>query len=74
MIMGKISGLITMRAYDKIDLNRDNFIINLEKCANATFCFSITNRWLSLRLDIIMILILISVAALSVALKGKYSP
>ena len=46
-------------------------MINLEKCANATFCFVITKSWMMLRLDIITILIMVSVTAGAVILKDS---
>lgn len=64
--MAKINGLMTIRAFGKVDLMRDDFMINLEKCANATFCFVITKSWMLLRLDIIAILIMISVISSAV--------
>ena len=69
--MTKINGLMTIRAYDQTDLMRNEFMINLEKCANATFCFVITKSWMMLRLDIITILIMVSVTAGAVILKDS---
>lgn len=67
-IMTKINGLMIIRAHNKLDLLRSDFLINLEKGANATFCFVITKCWMMLRLEIVTILINIIVILVTVLL------
>jgi hypothetical protein len=43
---------------------------NLEKSANSTFCYIISNRWIGIRLDMICILFGISTSIFAVLLKG----
>jgi ATP-binding cassette subfamily C (CFTR/MRP) protein 4 len=60
-----INGLVSLRAADKLKYFKQDFNSNLEKCANATFCYALVNRWLGLRLD--MICVLFSVATTAIA-------
>lgn len=70
-LVTRLYGLTTFRAYGKDELMRKEFIENLEKSANATFCFVITNRWLALMIDLVTLFFIISVAAFSIAFKNK---
>ena len=73
-LVTRLYGLTTLRAYGKDELMRKEFIENIEKSANATFCFVITNRWLALRIDLISLFFIISVAAFSIAFKSRVNP
>ena len=67
-IMTKINGLMVLRAHNKLDLLRKDFLINLEKGANATFCFIITKSWMMLRLELLTMMINIIVILVTVML------
>ena len=47
-----INGLVSLRVYKKMDYFYLGFDYANKKCANATFCYNLANRWLALRLDI----------------------
>lgn len=51
---------------------RKEFITSLEKAANATFCFVISNRWLAIRLDFVVLFFSISIAAFAVGFRAIY--
>jgi ABC-type bacteriocin/lantibiotic exporter with double-glycine peptidase domain len=59
-----IQGLVTLRAFDRVGYFKQDFNNTLEKCANATFVFNSTNRWVGLRLD--MICVVFSVATIAI--------
>lgn len=65
-----VNGLVSLRASDKIDYFRKDFINNLESGANATFCYVIANRWIGFRLDILCCIFISFVAFFLVLLKG----
>lgn len=65
-----IQGLVTLRAFDKLAYFKQDFNNTLEKCANATFCFSLTNRWVGLRLDLVCVLITIATTGIAFLQKG----
>ena len=66
-----ISGLITLRAYDSFDHYKKNFLEILETGANSTFCYSVMNRWIGLRLDMICTIIAIMTSVFCVIFKGQ---
>jgi len=51
-----INGMVTLRSYRKFDYFRIDFMKNIEKSANCTFCYIIANRWIGLRLDTICLI------------------
>ena len=51
-----INGMVTLRSYRKFDYFRIEFMKNIEKSANSTFCYIIANRWVGIRLDIICLI------------------
>jgi ABC-type multidrug transport system fused ATPase/permease subunit len=61
-----INGMVSLRAYRKFDFFRMQFMDAIEKSANSTFCYVITNRWLGIRLDACCILFGISTAAFAI--------
>jgi len=65
-----IQGLVTLRAFDKLDYFKQDFNNTVEKCANATFCFSLTNRWVGLRLDLVCVMFTIATTAVAFLQKG----
>src|SRR5438105_10291780 len=69
-----INGLVTLRVFNKLDYFRVDFMKNVEKAANATFCFLIVNRWLSIRFDMACLLFSISTAIICMAMRGKQEP
>jgi hypothetical protein len=62
---------VTFRTYRKLDYIKKEFIVNVEKAANATFCFSLSNRWLAIRLDLVTLFFSISVAAFCIGFRHK---
>jgi len=65
-----IQGLVTLRAFDKIGYFKQDFNNTLEKCANATFVFNTTNRWVGLRLDMVCVVFSVATTAIAFAQKG----
>jgi ABC-type bacteriocin/lantibiotic exporter with double-glycine peptidase domain len=62
-----ISGLVTLRVFDRVAYFKQDFNNTLEKCANATFAFNMSNRWVGLRLDMVCCFITIMVTAIAFA-------
>lgn len=71
MLVTFVSGLVTFRAYNQIDFYRNDFVRNVEKGANATFSFLVTNRWISYRLDLVVLIFSTCTAALTIILKNQ---
>jgi len=69
-----INGLVSLRVANKLQYFKQDFSSNLEKCANSTFCYSLVNRWLGLRLDMICVLFSVGTTAIAFAQKGRVSP
>ena len=69
-----INGIITLRASNKTEFFRKEFINNLSIGTNATFCYVIANRWISIRLDILCCIFLSFVCIFVVVMKGEYEP
>ena len=65
-----VDGLVTLRAYDKLDYFKIEFEHNLEKGANVTFMNHLANRWLGIRIDFVVFLFGFLAAILAVASKG----
>ena len=65
-----IQGLVTLRAFDRVGYFKQDFNNTLEKCANATFVFNSTSRWVSLRLDMICVVFSVATIAIGFAQKG----
>ena len=66
-----MNGLVSLRAYKKLDFFYIGFDEANRKCANATFCYSIANRWLGLRLDAACLVFTSTVIILCLVEKGK---
>jgi len=64
------TGLITFRGYREFGFYRKVFLNDLAKSSNAFFCYSITQRWLACRLDLICISFGVSTAIFAVAFKN----
>lgn len=62
-----VQGLVTLRQFDKVRYFKQDFNNTLEKCANATFCYFSSNRWLGIRLDLICAVFLIATTAIAFA-------
>lgn len=69
-----INGIVTLRASNKTEFFRKEFINNLSIGTNATFCYVIANRWISIRLDILCCIFLSFVCIFVVVMKGEYEP
>lgn len=61
-----------MRACKRTDFLRQNFLNRLAIGTNATYCYVIANRWISIRLDILCSLFISFVCFSVVLMKGKY--
>lgn len=62
-----IGGLVTLRSFDKIRYFKQDFNNTLEKCANATYCYALTSRWIGLRLDCVCVLFTVATTAIAFA-------
>lgn len=69
-ILSKMEGLITLRAYKRENLLFDELVLNLEKCANSSFCYIISKSWLMLWLGLVTTIIMIIVVICVVVLKA----
>lgn len=47
-----VNGLISIRAYDKLNFFKAQFMNEAELSANVTFTYIVTNRWLGFRFDL----------------------
>ena len=65
------NGLVTFRAYRKFDFFRISFMESIEKSANSTFCYTIANRWIGVRLDVLCVSFGVSAAAFAVFMKDS---
>ena len=65
-----INGLISVRAMNKINYFRQEFINSLEYNTNTTFCYVISNRWIGFRMDILCAIFMIAITAFVIMLKG----
>ena len=68
-----INGLVSLRAYKKFDYFYIGFDEANRKCANATFCYNMANRWLGLRLDFACLVLTSAVISLCLLKKGQIS-
>lgn len=66
-----VNGLISIRAYDKLDFFKEQFLNESELSCNVTFTYVVTNRWLGFRFDagIVCMTGIASIACM--AFKGK---
>jgi len=65
-----LNGLVTIRAYRKIDYFNVNCMVENEKSANVTFTYMIANRWIGVRFDMAVVLITGIAASLCMASRG----
>ena len=66
-----INGMVSLRAADKIRFFRQEYINALELGTNATFCYVVANRWISIRLDVLCILVVTFLCCFVVYMKGS---
>lgn len=64
-ITNVVIGLVSIRSYERLQYFRGRFIDDLEKSANATWTYFVTNRLLGFWLDIACVTFCIGVAALT---------
>ena len=64
-------GLMTFRGYREFGFYKKKFQDDLEKSANAFFCYSITQRWIACRLDLICLSFGIFTAIFAMVLKNS---
>lgn len=69
-----VSGLITLRAYKKIDYFKIDFEKNMEKGADVVFCNIAAQRWLGFRIDMVVFVFGLTTAILSIVMKGSIEP
>ena len=46
-----LNGLVSIRAYDKVDFFKGQFLNESELSANVTFTYAVANRWLGFRME-----------------------
>ena len=66
-----INGLVSLRAADKIQYFRQDFISNLKFSTNESFCYVIANRWIGIRLDVLCCVFVVSISFFLVLFKGS---
>jgi len=64
-------GIVSIRAYDKIDFFQVNFAQNIEKGANMSFTFNVMTNWLAVRLDLVVLMIGSITAIAAVLSRGE---
>ena len=65
-----INGLISIRAYDKLNFFKEQFMNEAELSANVTFTYIVTNRWLGFRFDLGIVVLSLTASVLCIAFKG----
>lgn len=60
-----VNGLVTVRVHKRIGYFKQDFNNVLEKCANATFCYACSNRWIGVRLDLVCLVFTVAVTVLA---------
>ena len=65
-----VNGLISIRAYEKLDFFKGQFMNEAELSANVTFTYVATNRWLGFRFDIGIVLMIFVACICCIAFKG----
>ena len=68
-----IQGLVTLRAFKRIEFFKYEFMNTLEKCANATFSFNTATRWVGIRLDMVCVFFSVLVTAIGFSQRGQIS-
>lgn len=69
-----VSGLITLRAYKKVDFFKIDFSRNMEKGADVIFCNIASQRWLGIRIDMVIFIFGVATCVISVVSKDSLSP
>lgn len=64
-----ISGLVSVRAYERIDSFRAKFIDDLERSCNVTFTYFAVNRVMGFWLDLICLAFSLSVSSMTLLIK-----
>jgi hypothetical protein len=64
------TGLITFRGYREFGFYKKQFMNDMHKSANSFFGYSITQRWLAIRLDIICVTFGSATALMAVLFKN----
>jgi hypothetical protein len=54
-----------VRVHKRIGYFKQDFNNVLEKCANATFCYACSNRWIGVRLDLVCLVFTVAVTVLA---------
>lgn len=65
-----INGLVSIRAYEKVDFFRRQFMNESELSANVSFTYFSVNRWLAYRLDLGCLFMTIFTAIACISFKG----
>jgi ATP-binding cassette, subfamily C (CFTR/MRP), member 4 len=69
-----VSGLLTVRAFGKIDVRQEKFVALLSENFKAWYAWLLANRWVGTRLDITSFVVLFSVCVLGVLLADSIDP
>jgi len=64
-----VSGLVSIRSYERLGIYRQIFINDLDKSCNATFTFFTTLRLFNIRIDIITIFVTMIISLVTVMSK-----
>ena len=65
-------GIVSMRACNRTDFFRQDFLNKLAIGTNASFCYVLANRWISIRLDILCCIFMSFVCFFVILMKGQY--
>jgi hypothetical protein len=66
-----VSGLVSLRTYERLEYFREQFIDSLEKSCNITFTMFAANRWMGLNLDFCILLFNCFTTIFTLIAKGK---
>lgn len=65
-----VNGLVTLRVHDKIGFFKEDFLRNIDKGGNVTFCYITASRWMGTRFDLICACFAASTAIFAVLSRG----
>lgn len=65
-----VNGLVSLRTYERVAFFRANFMNELEKSSNVTFCYYGINRWMGMSLDTICLCFSLCASCFALFAKG----
>lgn len=69
-----MNGLVTIRAYKKMDYFYVNYLVENSKSANVTFTYFTANRYLGLHFDASVLLVTLGAVILCMVLRSSIEP